>query len=86
MLASLGGLDALVFTAGIGENSPEVRAGACQPCGFLGLEVDRSRNRQPAQAEDRDIAAKDSAVRVLVIRAQEDRAIATECWRLLSQD
>jgi len=83
MLASLGGLDALVFTAGIGENSPEVREGACEPFGFLGLQLDPARNRQTANGIDRDIAAENSTVRVLVIGAQEDWAIARECWNLL---
>ena len=84
MLASLGGLDALVFTAGIGENSPEVRAGACEPLGFLGLKIDPDRNRQPASDGDRDIASPNSAVRVLVVRAQEDWEIAGACLNLLN--
>ncbi len=81
MLASLGGLDALVFTAGIGENSPDVRAGACEPFAFLGLRLDPAKNADPAG--DADVAAGDSSVRVLVIRAQEDWAIARECRQLL---
>jgi acetate kinase len=83
MIASLGGIDALVFTAGIGEHSPEVRAGACEPFAFLGLRVDAAKNA--GSPVDSDIAAGDSAVRVLVIRAQEDWAIACECWRLLRE-
>jgi acetate kinase len=85
MLASLGGLDALIFTAGIGENSPEVRAAACEPFRFLGLEIDSAANERAAGAEDGDIASKNSAVHVLVIRAQEDWAIAGECWHLLKR-
>lgn len=81
MIAVLGGLDALVFTAGIGENSPEVRAGACSTLGFVGLKIDSS-NVQASG--DQDIASSDSPVRVLVIRAQEDWAIAQACWRLVS--
>jgi acetate kinase len=81
MLASLGGLDALVFTAGIGENSPEVRAAACEPFAYLGLRLDPARNAQPENGGD--VAAADSAVRVLVLHAQEDWAIARECERLL---
>ncbi len=81
MLASLGGLDALVFTAGIGENSSDVRAGACEPFAFLGLRLDPVKNADPAG--DADIAMADSSIRVLVIRAQEDWAIARECRRLL---
>jgi acetate kinase len=80
MLASLGGLDALVFTAGIGENAAIVRAGACQAFGFLGLELDADKNAQSPM--DCDIATSNSPVRVLVIHTQEDWEIARECWRL----
>jgi acetate kinase len=80
MVAALDGMDVLVFTAGIGENSPEVRGAACAGFGFMGLRLDLEKNARP-QA-DQDIASSDSAVRVLVIRAQEDWAIARECWRL----
>lgn len=81
MIASLGGLDALVFTAGVGENSAPVRAGACQNFAFLGLKLDSDKNNQ--RPVDQDIAAPDSAVRVLVIHTQEDWAIAQECWRVV---
>lgn len=88
MLASLGGLDALVFTGGVGENQPLVRGAACKALEFLGLKLDSKKNeRSPI---DEDIASDDSAVRVLIVQAQEDWAIAssiasltaTECWKL----
>ena len=81
MAASLGGLDALVFTAGIGENSPEVRHAACERLGFLGIALERAKNS--TMKPDADISALGSRVRVLVIRAQEDWAIAETCARLL---
>ena len=81
MLTSLGGLDALVFTAGVGEHSPEIREAACEAFGFIGLKIDLDKNQQ--QPVDQDIATPDSAVRVLVIHTQEDWAIAQECWQLL---
>ena len=77
MAATLGGVDSLVFTAGVGENAPEVRAAACNGLGFLGIKVDADKNARPTL--DADISAADSQVRVLVIRAEEDWAIATEC-------
>jgi acetate kinase len=80
MIAVLGGMDALIFTAGVGENSPDVRGAACSKFGFLGLRLNDTRNAQPSL--DEDIANADSSVRVLVIRAQEDWAIARECWKL----
>jgi len=79
MVAVLGGIDVLVFSAGVGENSPEVRDATCKQLGFLGLKLDDNANRQ--RLPDEDIATPDSAVRVLIIRAQEDWAIARECWR-----
>ncbi len=85
MLAALGGFDALIFSAGIGENSPEVRAAACADLGYLGLEVDAEKNARGVKDQDRDISSEDSAVNVLVIRAQEDWAIARDCWKLQSR-
>ncbi|WP_414541805.1 acetate kinase [Nostoc sp. CCY0012] len=84
MLASLGGLDALVFTAGIGEKSPGIRQAACEAFGFLGLKVDPSKNQQ--QPVDEDIATEDSQIRVLVIKTQEDWAIAQQCWQLVTRN
>ncbi len=82
MLASLGGVDALVFTAGVGENAPSVRWATCKALRFLGLKLDPAKNAQsPA---DQDIATADSTVRVLIVQTQEDWSIAKECWRLLS--
>ncbi|MEG5018620.1 MULTISPECIES: acetate kinase [unclassified Microcoleus] len=80
MLASLGGLDALIFTAGVGENSALVRAAACEAFGFIGLKLDGDKNQQ--SPIDQDIAAVDSAVKILVIHTQEDWEIARECWKL----
>jgi acetate kinase len=84
MIAVLGGIDALVFTAGMGENSPEVRAAACANLAFIGAKLDPKKNAQPRL--DADISYPDSRVRILVIRAQEDWAIARDCWRLASGD
>lgn len=83
MLGSLGGrLDALIFTAGIGENSVPIWQAACADWEFLGLTLNPHKlQRCP---EDQDIAAPDSAVRVLVIHTQEEWAIAQDCLSLLS--
>jgi acetate kinase len=82
MLASLGGLDVLVFTAGVGENSPEVRARAVEAFAFLGVQLDAAKNAQ--SPPDADIAAPDSAVRVLVVHTQEEWEIARESFRVVS--
>ncbi len=81
MLATLGGLDVLVFTAGVGENQPAVRAAACEAFEFLGLKLDPEKNAQsPA---DQDISTTDSKVRVVLVHTQEDWAIAKACWQHL---
>src|SRR6266852_8366277 len=66
MVAILGGIDALVFTAGIGENSPEIRAAGSANFGFLGVKLDPAKNAQ--SLPDQDISLSDSVVRVLVVR------------------
>lgn len=80
MTASLGGLDALVFTGGIGENAPVVRRRVCEKLAFLGISLDLDGNH--AVNGDADIASPGARARVLVIHAREDWAIARECWRL----
>jgi acetate kinase len=82
MLAVLGGLDAIVFTGGIGENCAPLRELVCAQLAFLGLKLDPAKNAQPDL--DQNVAAADSAVQVLVIRADEDSEIARECLRLRS--
>jgi acetate kinase len=77
MLAVLGGADAIIFTAGVGENSAPLRERVCGNLAFLGLKLDAAKNAQPAA--DQDIAAPDSRVRVLVIHAQEEWEIARQC-------
>jgi acetate kinase len=84
MAAAAGGLDALVFTAGVGENSPQVRAAACQGLEFLGVRIDPKKNE--SAPVDQDIASRDSAARVLVVAAREDWAIALESRRLACAD
>ena len=83
MVAVLGGIDALVFTAGIGENSPEVRSAACESFEFLGVKLDPAKNAE--SPPDQDISLPDSVVRILIVRAQEDWAIARDCWKLASR-
>jgi acetate kinase len=82
MLAVLGGVDAIVFTAGIGENCAPLRELVCAQLAFLGLKLDPAKNVQPDL--DQNVAAANSAVQVLVIRADEDSEIARECLRLHS--
>jgi acetate kinase len=81
MLASLGGLDVLVFSAGIGEHDPAVRSAACAGFEFLGLAIDETKNQ--SEPHDLDISTPESRVRVMVIHVEENWAIARECARKL---
>jgi acetate kinase len=74
MTAALDGLDALVFTGGVGEHSSEIRTRAADGLGFLGIAVDRERDA--AAEPDADVSASGAAVRTLVIAAREDVEMA----------
>jgi acetate kinase len=81
MTAAMGGLDALVFTGGVGERSPEVRELAVAGLGFLGVKLDEAANTEGDA--DRAIGAPDSPVPTLVVAAREDLEIARETRRVL---
>lgn len=81
-LTVLGGLDALIFTAGIGENSPVVRAETCKGLGFLGIKVDEERNKAAFGVET-DISDSDAKVRTLVIPTNEELVIAHDTERIV---
>jgi acetate kinase len=81
MAASLGGLDALVFTAGVGEHSATIRATTCRGLEFLGLELNSAANADCKP--DADVAATSSRVRILVIATREDLTIVRETVRVL---
>ena len=74
MATSLGGLDALVFTGGVGEHAPRIRQGAADGLGLLGVALDRERNE--AARADAEIGAPGAPVRVFVVTAREDVEIA----------
>ena len=81
LAASLGGLDALVFTAGIGEHAPEIRRRACEQACWLGIELDDAANAQGAAR----ISAPGSKVSTWVIATDEDLMIARHTWELTEQ-
>jgi acetate kinase len=83
MASSIDGLDVLVFTAGIGENSPEVRQAVCSKLRFLGIQLDPEKNT--SLRPDADLASDNSKVRILAIEAQEDWAVARECATMLAR-
>ncbi|RIL10003.1 MAG: acetate kinase [Proteobacteria bacterium] len=82
LLVSLGGVDALVFTAGIGENSALIREQICRGLSFLGFELDQGKNG--SAAIDTDVAAAQSPSRILVIAAREDISMLQEVRRAVS--
>src|ERR1700693_4139268 len=77
--AALGGLDALVFAGGIGENAPTIRARMCDGLGFVGIELDEQRNA----ANEGVISAETSRISVRVIRTDEEWMIASMVCRVL---
>ena len=82
LAAALGGLDALVFTAGVGEHSAVIRAEVCEPLGFLGVALDAAANAR----HDRVISAKPSRVRTLVIPTDEDGMILRHTFAVLTRE
>src|SRR6266540_2731019 len=77
MAAAMGGVDAVAFTGGVGENAPEVRRLVADGLAFLGLDIDPEANAA-SSASDVDIGVADAPVRILVIAAREDLEIARE--------
>jgi acetate kinase len=80
LAAVLGGLDALVFTAGIGENSPDIRRRVCEACAWLGIDLDREANTANASR----LSRPRSALSVWMIPTNEELMIARHTGRLLA--
>jgi len=89
MAAALQGIDALVFTAGIGEHQPAIRAECCGGLGWLGVALDPAANAAAAGDDDMDmdmdvnadIGAAGAPVRAFVVRAREEQCVARDAWR-----
>jgi acetate kinase len=81
MAASMGGLDALAFTGGVGENSARIRGAVCEGLRFLGVEIDAERNSGGADAV---ISRAGTAVAVVVVCAREELEMAREARLVLS--
>ena len=77
----MGGLDAIVFTAGIGENTASIRTAITEGQEFLGIKIDEEKNK--VRGEERDISAEGAAVRTLVIPTDEEMMIAMDTARLV---
>lgn len=82
-VAAMGGLDCLVFTAGIGENSPTVREGVCSGLGYFGVAIDTEENKK--RGDILDITAPGAKVKTLVIRTNEELMIARDTVNVVSK-
>ncbi len=81
--AAMGGIDVLVFTAGVGENTAEVRERVCKDMEFMGIVLDDKKNWNGERGITRDISAKKSKVKVLIVPTNEELVIARETLALV---
>lgn len=79
-VAQLNGCDCLVFTAGVGENSIEIREAICENLDYLGIKMDADKNK--VRGKEVDVAANDSKVRIFIIPTNEELVIARDTYRL----
>ena len=81
--AELGGTDGIVFTGGIGENSPTIRERICRGLECIGLVLDTQRNRNPDATIKNEISAEGSKLRAFVIPTDEELLIARDTVRVV---
>jgi acetate kinase len=81
--AAMGGLDGVIFTGGIGENSPEVRKASCEGLGFLGITIDDTANE--SKEKEKTITTPGSPTRVLVVPTNEELVIAQDTMKIVSK-
>ena len=80
----MGGIDALVFTGGIGENSDITRSGICEELGFMGVEIDENLNNG-LRGKEQLISKSDAKVKVLVVPTNEELMIANDTMEIVRQ-
>ena len=80
--AALGGVDCLVFTAGVGENDNVIRAKICEELEYLGIEIDEAKNNESNNGKIRDITKKGGKVKVLIIPTNEELVIARDTLKV----
>ena len=79
--AAMGGVDAIIFTAGVGENGPETRANSVSGLEYMGVKLDAEKNK--VRGKEADVSADDAKVRVLVIPTNEELMIAMDTAALV---
>ena len=77
----MGGVDAICFTAGIGENSDLIREKVCEGLSFMGIEIDVEKNKV-REAGNREISNKNSKTKIYIIPTNEELVIATDTYKL----
>ncbi|HUC81885.1 MAG TPA: acetate kinase, partial [Flavisolibacter sp.] len=82
--AAMNGLDAIVFTAGVGENDATTRRMVCSGVDFLGIQLDTKKNEERS-SNIREINAEGSTVKVLVVPTNEELEIGKQCYTLLHE-
>ena len=82
--AEMGGVDLIVFTGGVGENSPETRKEVCEGLEFMGVHFDRKIN-EGLRGENKIISAADSKVKVAVVPTNEELVIATDTYEIVNK-
>lgn len=84
-LAQMGGADALIFTGGIGENSPEIRRRICQNLSFLGIDLDMEKNGKTIHGAEGNISTDQSGLKVWVVPSNEELMIARDTFRCVKE-
>ena len=82
-IVAMGGVDAIVFTGGIGENTPKYRKYVVEQLGFMGVKLNETENGK--RAEELEISAADSSVKVYVIPTNEELVIASDTWNIVNK-
>jgi len=82
--AAMGGLDSIVFTGGIGENSPDVRVASCAGLGFMGIQIDETKNN--SQDKEKIISSDSSKIKVMALPTNEELVIALDTMRIVNRD
>ena len=80
-IAVLGGVDAIVFTAGVGENRPDTRELIVEGLEFLGIKIDKEKN--DVMGKDVDISSPDATIKTLILTTNEELMIARETVKLI---
>jgi acetate kinase len=83
--AALNGVDAIVFTGGVGENDANVRRMVCKEMDYLGIQLDTEKNKIRSESL-REINADDSPAKILIVPTNEELEIVKQCYELLNEE